>query len=224
MAAIALVLERARAGQGQALLVIAEAGLGKTSVLERAREQAAGFTVGVGRGQAIEATLHFGIVSEALRGVGAGTPLDVPRSAASAGLDARAAYFYATLRHLESIKQPALILLDDLHWADPDSLALASFLSHRLTSVPVALVAPLRPWPPAALDLAPHLAQQGQAQLEQLMPLSPPAATALLTEQIGADLPEDTIDRAWAASGGNPLFLEEIAPPLPAGPTPASLH
>ena len=211
MAAIALVLERARAGEGQALFVIGEAGLGKTSVLERARELAGGFAVGIGRGQAMEATLHFGIVSEALRGLGAGTPLDVPRSAAPAGLDARAAYFYATLRHLESRKKPALILLDDLHWADPDSLALVSFLSHRLASVPVAIVATLRPWPRAALDLARHLAQQGQAQLEQLMPLSPPAATALLTEQMGAELSAETIDRAWAASGGNPLFLEEIA-------------
>ncbi len=223
LAAIALVLERARAGQGQALFVIGEAGLGKTSVLETARDQAAGFAVGVGRGQAMEATLHFGIVSEALRGVGAGTPLDIPRSAASAGLDARAAYFYATLRHLESIEQPALIMLDDLHWADPDSLALVSFLSHRLGSVPVALVATLRPWPRAALDLARHLAQQGQAQLEQLMPLSPPAATALLTEQRGADLTEDTIDRAWAASGGNPLFLEEIARHLRGGRSLADL-
>ena len=211
MAAIALVLERARAGEGQALFVIGEAGLGKTSVLESSRELAAGFAVGVGRGQAVEATLHFGIVSEALRGLGAGTPLDVPKTAAPAGLDARAAYFYATLRDLESRKKPALILLDDLHWADPDSLALVSFLSHRLTSVPAAIVATLRPWPRAALDLARHLAQQGQAELEQLMPLSPPAATALLTEQMGAELPEETIERAWAASGGNPLFLEEIA-------------
>jgi len=211
MAAIALVLERARAGQGQAIFVIGEAGLGKTSVLEQAREQATGFAVGIGRGQAMEATLHFGIVSEALRGVGAGTPIDVRRTAASAGLDARAAYFYATLRHLESRKEPALILLDDLHWADPDSLALVSFLTHRLSSIPVALVATLRPWPRAALDLARHLAQQGQAQLEQLVPLSPPAATALLTEQMGGKPAEETIDRAWAASGGNPLFLEEIA-------------
>jgi ATP/maltotriose-dependent transcriptional regulator MalT len=223
LAAIALVLERARAGQGQALFVIGEAGLGKTSVLETAREQAAGFAIGVGRGQAMEATLHFGIMSEALRGIGAGTPLDIPRSAASAGLDARAAYFYATLRHLESIEQPALIMLDDLHWADPDSLALVSFLSHRLSSVPVAVVATLRPWPRAALDLARHLAQQGQAQLEQLMPLSPPAATALLTEQMGADLSEDTIGRAWAASGGNPLFLEEIARHLRGGRSLAEL-
>jgi tetratricopeptide (TPR) repeat protein len=211
MAAIALVLERARAGQGQALFVIGEAGLGKTSVLEGAREQAAGFAVGVGRGQAMEATLHFGIVSEALRGVGVGNPLDVPRSEGSAGLGARAAYFYATLRQLESRKEPTLILLDDLHWADPDSLALVSFLSHRLASVPVALVATLRPWPRAALDLARHLAQHGLAQLEQLMPLSPPAATALLSEQLGGRLSDEMIDRALAASGGNPLFLEEIA-------------
>src|SRR5258708_30181450 len=103
------------------------------------------------------------------------------------------------------------MMRDDLHWADPDSLALVSFLSHRLSSVPVAIVATLRPWPRAALDLARHLAQQGQAQLEQLMPLSPPAATALLTEQVGAELSEETIGRAWAAGGGNPLFLEEIA-------------
>ena len=211
MAAIALVLERTRAGQGQALFVIGEAGLGKTSVLERARDLAGGFAVGVGRGQAMEATLHFGIVSEALREIGAGTPLDVPKSAGGAGLDARAAYFYATLRHLESREQPALILLDDLHWADPDSLALVSFLSRRLGSVPVALVATLRPWPRPALDLARHLAQQGHAQLEQLMPLSPPAATALLTERMGANVAEETIGLAWAASGGNPLFVEEVA-------------
>jgi ATP/maltotriose-dependent transcriptional regulator MalT len=217
LAAIALVLERARAGQGQALFVIGEAGLGKTSVLELARAQASGFAVGLGRGQAMEATLHFGIVSEALRGVGAGTPLDVPKGATSKGLDARAAYFYATLRHLERRSEPALILLDDLHWADPDSLALVSFLSHRLALLPVALVATLRPWPRAALDLARHLAQQGQAQLEQLMPLSPPAATALLTERMGAEPTEETSGRAWAASGGNPLFLEEIARHLQEG-------
>src|ERR1700730_7160184 len=207
LAAIALGLERARAGQGQALFVIGEAGLGKTSVVERAREQAGGFAIGVGRGQAMEATLHLGIVSEALRGVGAGTPLDVPKAAAPAGLDARAAYFYATLRHLESRKQPALILLDDLHWADPASLALVSFLSHRLASIPVALIATLRPWPRAALDLARHLAQEAQAQLQQLMPWTETAATALLTERMGDALPEETVERAWAASGGNPLFL-----------------
>src|SRR5260370_233301 len=113
MAAIALDLERARSGQGQALFVIGEARLGKTSVLAQAQKEAPGFAVGVGRGQAMEATLHFGIVSEALRGVGAGTPLDVQKGAGSAGLDARAAYFYATLRHLEGRSEPALILLDD---------------------------------------------------------------------------------------------------------------
>ena len=217
LAAIALVLERARAGQGQALFVIGEAGLGKTSVLELARDQANGFAVGMGRGQAMEATLHFGIVSEALRGIGAGTPLDVPKGTASRGLDARAAYFYATLRHLERRSAPALILLDDLHWADPDSLALVSFLSHRLASLQVALVATLRPWPKPALDLARHLAQQGHAQLELLMPLSAPAAAALLAEQMGTQPPDETSGRAWAASGGNPLFLEQIARHLKEG-------
>src|SRR5258708_31305317 len=34
---------------------------------------------------------------------------------------------------------------------------------------------------------------------------------------MGADLPEETIDRAWAASGGKPLFLEDIARHLRGG-------
>src|SRR5260370_29040584 len=112
------------------------------------------------------------------------------------------------MRQLESIRRPALILLDDLHWADPDSLALVSFLSHRLSSVPVAIVATLRPWPRAALDLARHLAQQGQAELEHLMPLSPPAASAPLSQQVCAEISESTFVPAYAARGRNPSFSE----------------
>src|SRR5260370_4411098 len=119
MAAIALVLERARAGEGQTLFVIGEAGLGKTSVLESTRELATGFAVGVGRGQAVEATLHFGIVSEALRGLGAGTPLDIPKGAAPAGLDPSAPYFYAPLRDPQFPKKPPPRLPHDLAWPDP---------------------------------------------------------------------------------------------------------
>jgi DNA-binding CsgD family transcriptional regulator len=217
LAAIELVLERARSGQGQTLFVIGEAGLGKTSVLLRARDLAKGFAIGLGRGQAMEATLPFGIVSEALQGLNAPTPLDASAGGAVGGLDARAAYFYSTLRRIESIREPALILLDDLHWADSDSLSLVSFLSHRLGALAVAVIATLRPWPRPALELARHLAQQGHAQLEQLMPLSPAAAAALLTDQLGADVPTDTSARAIAAAGGNPLFLEEVARSLREG-------
>src|SRR2546427_12191623 len=106
MAAIALVLERARAGEGQALFVIGEAGLRKTTVLESTRELAGDFAVGIGRGQAMEATLHFGIVSEALRGLGAGTPLDAPRSAAPAGRDRPAAAFHAHRRDPAAPRKP----------------------------------------------------------------------------------------------------------------------
>jgi len=217
LAAIGLVLERARSREGRTLFVIGEAGLGKTSVLLRAREMAEGFATGVGRGQAMEATLPFGIISEALRSLGGPSPTDASGGSALAGLDARATYFYSTLRWLESRHEPALILLDDLHWADPDSLSLVSFLSHRLGSLPVALVATLRPWPRNALELARHLAQQGHAQLEQLTPLSAEAATALLKDRAGREIPAETSERAVAATGGNPLFLEEMARGLQEG-------
>ena len=76
LARMALTLQRARDGQGGSLFIIGEAGLGKTTLLERAQAMADGFEVGYGRGQAIESGLPFGLVSEALGRLGGPNPLE----------------------------------------------------------------------------------------------------------------------------------------------------
>jgi ATP/maltotriose-dependent transcriptional regulator MalT len=104
-----------------------------------------------------------------------------------------------------------LLALDDLHWADPDSLALLSFVARRIAGLPVAVLVTLRPWPPAACELAHTLAHDGYATVEKLAPLSEGAAAALLSARVGAPVERSVGRRVWSWCAGNPLLVEQIA-------------
>src|SRR2546430_16428422 len=71
LGAIERLLSGAREGRGRSLFIVAEAGLGKTTMVERAQQSAAGdFRISIGRGDAAESNLPFGIIEQALRGLG----------------------------------------------------------------------------------------------------------------------------------------------------------
>jgi len=210
LAAVTDLLDRAAAGRGGALFVSGEAGSGKTSVLEAARRLAQGrFAVGVGRGDVVEAGLPFGVVDQAVRGIGADR-FDPPTHG---GRDARAARFYASVRWLEeaAARQPILLVLDDLHWADPDTLALGVVVCRRIGGLPVAVIGAMRRHPPAALEAALGLAAEDHAAIERIEPLSAEAAAALLREQLGEAMDADLAARAYEVTAGNPLLLGEVA-------------
>ncbi|HEV3096857.1 MAG TPA: ATP-binding protein, partial [Candidatus Dormibacteraeota bacterium] len=175
------LLGEARQGFGRSLFIVGEAGLGKTTMLERAFAAGRGqFQISAGRGDAAESTLPFGIIDQALRGLGFRGPND-SRSGRPSPLQARAAWLYAALEFLEELAGPALLLLDDLHWADDDSLALLSFLCRRIGSLPVAVIGTLRPWPRNALDMVGSLTTDGDAVIDRLRPLSEAGAAEMLT-------------------------------------------
>ncbi len=195
------------------LFVLGEAGLGKTSVLGRACGAAsrAGMDIGLGRGHPMETALPFGLLAQALDGLGGRGLLDDDRAGAGAAHD-RAARFYGVLRWLESRhKRPVLLAFDDLHWADADSLALLGFLCRRIGSLRLRIIASSRSWPPEAEETALSLANEGCAAVERLKPLSRPAADALLQTRLGHRPPADTAARAFELCAGNPLLLQQVA-------------
>ena len=208
LVSIAGLLDRARAGSGGALFVVGEAGLGKTAVLDQAVQSTTAFRVGRARADERETTLPFGLFAQGFEALGVKHGLGDAEQAASA---ARTAGFYETLRHLGRLSpEPVLLALDDVHLADADSLALLSFLCRRLGSMPVAVVGTLRPWPPAGLEVASSLANEGHAALERLTPLSVRAAGELLSSRSGRSFSSATIRRATALCAGNPLLLEHL--------------
>ncbi len=204
-------LDSARAGRGSALFIVAEAGLGKTSVLEGAIELAAvDFEVGRGRGEEMEQMLPFGLLGQALNSLDARL-LGAWDGAAEPAIEPSAPYL--RVMHWVEVRGsiPLLLALDDLHWADEDSLNLIAFLARRLRRFPLALIATLRPWPARAHEVCRGLVQAGHATAEQLSPLTRNSASALLASRCDQDVSETSQRDAWELCRGNPLLVEQLA-------------
>jgi len=208
LGAIQRVLAAAFAGRGGTVFVVAPAGLGKTSVLQAAVAEARDrFDVRIADGDAVEAALPYGVITQVLR--------DEDKQAAPGGVGElpAATLFYATLRRINqaAATQPLLLALDDLHWADPDSLTFLHLLCRRAGALPLAVVSTLRPWPDSALRAAEQLAAHGLADIQRLGPLTDDAAREVLRDHFG-NVGSDAADRVVSACDGNPLLLELALP------------
>src|SRR5215469_15855252 len=202
-AAIRRLLDTVFAGRGDTVFVIAPAGLGKTSVLRMAMAQAQDrFDVRTGSGDAVEASLPYGLIGQVLGGE---DDLATPEGAGNLPAANR---FYAALRRIRqaAAERPLLLALDDLHWADPDSLTFLHLLCRRAPALPLAVVATARPWPDSALHVAEQLAAKGLASIQRLAPLTDQAARDLLHDRLGRI--HDAAEQMVAACDGNPLLLE----------------
>src|SRR5919108_3721479 len=108
-------LADARGGQGRVALVSGEAGIGKTSLVERfAREQCAGVRVLWGGCDALFTPRPLGPLHEIAAQAG-GALEEVLTSAAEGS-----AVFGALLAELQ--RRPALTVVEDVHWADEATL------------------------------------------------------------------------------------------------------
>lgn len=218
-AALEQVLSSARDGGGRALFIVGEAGTGKSALMQQARWRAGtAMAVLSSDGTPMERDLPLAFAEQAL---GPLQPIDVAASGptGAAGL-ARLAVVYAHAREQlrrRAAEGPLVLLLDDLHWADPDSISLLAFLARRISHLPVAVVGSMRPWPPAAFEAARTLSEQGWADIETLSELSEPAAIEVLSELSGGRPAEETARRAWELTNGNPLLVVEAARALAEG-------
>lgn len=103
---------------------------------------------------------------------------------------------------------PVVLSMTDVHWADPAVLALFEHLLVSLARTPFVLVTTNRPDP----DLMwPPLTTRAAVVRLPLEPLGPIAAAQMCRAIIGNDADDATIATIYERSGGNPLFLEELA-------------
>ena len=217
-AAVGAALREAADGGTGALWLVGTAGIGKTALVRRAGRAAAesGFTVASATASPMEAGLPFGLLGQAIIALG-GSPVEDADELARLG--GRPARFYRTLRWLTGVaaEAPVLLALDDLHWADADSLELLGFLCRRLAGSRVLVLGSLRPEPDRASALAHELVETGHARLLTLEPLSRGASDALATRVLARPLDAAESERLWLACAGTPLLLEVAAESLRAG-------
>lgn len=122
----------------------------------------------------------------------------------------RARYYLAQVIAAVAVRQPVILLLEDLHWADEASLDLLAYLMREVNKLPVLLVAVTRP---SLLERLPDWWKRlpGQQRLD-LKPLDETASRSLLREilQKAASVPPALDELVIAGAEGNPFYVEEF--------------
>ena len=214
------LLDAARAGESQVLVVHGEPGVGKTALLEYLVGHASGCRVLRVTGVQSEMELAFAGLHQLCAPM-----LDrlerIPARQCAAlqtafGLDLgstpdRFVIGLAVLGLLAdaAAEHPLVCLVDDEQWLDHASAQVLGFVARRLTAEPVALVF-------GARILGEELAGLPELMIEGLRQVD---ARALLDAALSGPLDDRVRDRIVAETLGNPLALLE----LPRGATPAEL-
>nr|WP_221381542.1 LuxR family transcriptional regulator [Actinoplanes polyasparticus] len=217
--ALERVLVRARAGRSAALVVHGEAGIGKTALLEHAREAAgsAGFRVESCAGVGAEAQFAFaGLHQLCSPLLGRLHELPDPQQAAlgvAFGLRTgpapdRFLVGLATLTLVAEVaeEEPLLCLVDDAQWLDEASAQVLAFVARRVSAERVALLFGVRDLDPGAGAAGPFA---GLPEL-RLGGLGDADALTLLTAAVRGPLDDEVRDQIIAEARGNPLALLEL--------------
>jgi class 3 adenylate cyclase len=103
-------------------------------------------------------------------------------------------------------RQPLVVMIEDMHWADPASMDLIGYIGRNLGDHPLTLILPHRPdeglpdW-----SAHPHVSSLELGDL----PLD--ASMDIITDLLGeADLPEPVYDLILDKGGGNPFYIAEV--------------
>jgi tetratricopeptide (TPR) repeat protein len=105
--------------------------------------------------------------------------------------------------------RPLVVVLEDLHWAEPTFLDLVDHVADLASNAPILLLCLARP---ELLDDRPTWGGgKRNATTIELEPLDDDEASLLVGELLGSAQPRAAEERIVAAAEGNPLFLEQIA-------------
>jgi DNA-binding CsgD family transcriptional regulator/tetratricopeptide (TPR) repeat protein len=107
---------------------------------------------------------------------------------------------------------PALLVIEDLHWADRETLEVLEYLADHLSGQAGLVVATLRDDEPGLGDeLVSVLWARRAVRPIYLSPLDPAQSEVMLRECLSAaPLPPELVDAVVARSDGVPFFIEEL--------------
>ena len=219
----------ALARRGGTVFVVGDAGMGKSRLVSdlASRARASGVRVVMGRaapraaeayrawsGALMQATSDDRLLAEpSMRPwLGALRPVLPSLGRYEQGAVSSIACAEGALRLLRRASADAglVVVLEDLHWADPDTLAMLEFVTGALAGEAVLVVVTYRPTPGApVVDLARRLRRAGAASVLTLPRLAA-VEVAQMVRACDADAPAAAIDRAQAVGDGVPLLIEEL--------------
>ena len=229
-------IEATRRGRGEAVLVTGEAGVGKTRLLIETQREAERRGVLVLKGRAVESGGAYRPLVEAFARASAPFAQEIELAAVRPILarvlpgwvsdqdvlapmaDPAAVLAEALILLLRAMSADgAVLLIDDVHWADEDTVSVLSYLADSLDQLPLALIMtgrsePLLPEPLERLSAAPSIRQLRLSRLQ-----AREVADALRAQKVPGLAPE-TLAQLVAAVDGLPLILDEFVRQLRENP------
>ena len=214
------LLEAARASRSGVLVLRGEAGVGKTALLEDARDRAGDMHILSARGVESESELAFAALDKLMRpALGHLDKLPGPQAAGlrrALGLqegaaDERFLIFAACLSLLSEMaeRRPVLCLVDDAHWLDKVSSEALVFVARRLDAEGIVMLFASREGEVRRFDAEDLLSLVVE-------PLDPEAAATLLARVAGGAAPSVRA-RLIEHTRGNALALVELPSALSEG-------
>jgi class 3 adenylate cyclase/DNA-binding CsgD family transcriptional regulator len=235
LAALHAYVDSASSGAGRLIAIEGRAGMGKTRLLAEARTIAtkAGVTVLSARAGELEQEFAYGIVRQLFEPVLAAATTD-ERAELLGGAAALAQPLFddvqltgadeddtdvsfAMLHGLYwlaanvALRRPAMIAIDDLHWADGSSLRWLAHLQRRLEGLPLLVAVATRP-PDQSTNEArvTEILADPTAAIVRPTALGRESVGHIARELFGREPHEDFVRACWTATGGNPLFVEAL--------------
>ncbi|MEX2194220.1 MAG: AAA family ATPase [Thermoleophilaceae bacterium] len=228
----------ARAGSGGVVLVQGPAGIGKSRLLAEAAQRAGRepTLLLTARGGELERDFAFGVARQlfepVLLALGAAERAEMLQGAAALAApvvgfgDDRARSpggdrLFAVMHGLYWLcvnlgaTRPLQICVDDVHWADDQSVQWLAYLARRLAGVPaiVLLAARVDESTPASAALT-AIAAEPVAHVMEPRPLSADATARLVAEVTGVAPVAEVAAAIHERSAGNPFVLRELAASL----------
>jgi hypothetical protein len=199
LATLRAAFDAAAEGWPTIVLVIGEAGIGKTRLADEAAAMARAAGMRVLRGEA-DASVREPM--ELWRGVYRALDLTLA-SDPSLPAEERRWEYLESLAGVLIAAAPAVVILDDLHWADAMAVWVVEHLPRALGDAPVALVASSRDHEP---DM-PRL--DSVRRVSRLVPLTGLDVASVRQLAAQATQAVDAIE-LHTRTGGNPLFVKEL--------------
>lgn len=241
-------LAGAREGRGGAVLVVGEPGGGKSRLAGEAvtLAESTGMVTAVGRAGTLSRAVAYRPLAEAMhafdragRTPAPGVPgvygsvlarllLDADPSGSARLSPLVVAEAMLRLVGVIGRERGVLLVLEDLHAADPETLAAVEYLLDHVERLPAALVLTTDDDSGAAGELTDQARRRGMATVIDLPPLGPSGVHRLLVAELGlepGDIGSGLVRRVVVESGGIPFVVKELARSIAAHPddTPPSV-
>jgi DNA-binding CsgD family transcriptional regulator len=202
LAALAGYAREARHGDGRLVLVVGEAGIGKSALVEQLQHGLPDARWSWGACDGLFTPRPLGPLFD-LAGQLGGELEELCRAGA-----AREDLFRALLRQVSEPGTLNVLVVEDIHWADEATVDLLRFVGRRLWDAPVVLIATYRGEDVAAGDplrvALGEIARQRSTRRVDMAPLSA-EAVRVLADGSGLDAAE-----LYRLTSGNPFYVTEV--------------